>query len=161
MPTGKRLIFPTIVLLITVVLAACSESGDTIETVEMPTLDGGTVQLEDYTGQVVVVNFWATWCGPCVIEMPELQAFYDEYNSQGVEMLGINLGEDAETAQAFIDERDITYPIILDQNGNIADFYALRGQPTTVVFDQNGTIVYKHTGLLNQETLEEQVDPLL
>lgn len=142
-------------------LTACSGGGTTIDTVEMPTLEGDTVQLDDFEGDVVVVNFWATWCGPCVVEMPELQAFHEEYSDQGVVMLGINLGENAETAQSFIDERDITYPIILDESGDISDFYALRGQPTTVIFDQNGEIVYTHTGLLNQEILQEQVDPLL
>lgn len=158
---NKQLVVPILGTIVALLLVACSGGGDTIDTVEMPTLDGETVQLSDFEGQVVVVNFWATWCGPCVVEMPELQAFYEEYESQGVEMLGINLGESPEIAEEFIVERDITYPIILDQDGNIADFYALRGQPTTVVFDQNGEIVYTHTGLLNQELLEEQVDPLL
>jgi len=154
-------IVSTVVLVVLLMLPACSPAPPTRETIDMPVLDGETIQLQDLGGEVVVLNFWATWCGPCAVELPELQAFYDNYQDEPVALYAVNLGESAETARQFFDERGFTIPIILNQDGSISDLYALRGQPTTVIIDQTGEIVYQHTGVLNQEILQEQVDPLL
>lgn len=124
-------------------------------------LDDGETTLADYQGQVVILNFWATWCGPCVIEMPMLQDFYEEYGGDELELLAINIGERPEVAREFADEGGFTFPIVLDPNGNLYDHYAVRGQPTTFVLNRQGEVVFQHTGLIVEQQLEEAVLPLL
>lgn len=145
-------------------LAACSiaqsaaEAGPPIET-----LAGETRHVSDYEGQVVVINFWATWCGPCRVEMPELQAYYDAHaDDPGFAMLAVNGGETRELAQAYVDEFGYTFPVGLDPDGAVAEHLGgVRGLPTTLVLDEGGEIVYQHAGALNRDVLEAQVTPLL
>lgn len=108
--------------------------------ITQPLLDGSRVTWDNLRGRPVIVNFWATWCGPCRIEMPELQTLYDSATPGDLEILAVNLGESREAIQQWVDAFDLTYPIVQDRDGMIAAAYRLRGQPSTYVIDPEGVI---------------------
>lgn len=155
-------------------LVACSASegdselevgvGETAETsiLPLPTLAGETLDLADYRGQVVLVNFWATWCAPCRIEMPELDSYLRAHTPDNFALLAVNAGEPAARAAEYLAEFDYSFTIILDEDGAIDDYFGgVRGMPTSYVLNGDGEVVYQHVGALTQEILEEQVTPLL
>lgn len=154
-------------LFIAMLLVACGgvvagEPAPSALDLPLQTLAGAQANLRDYTGQVIVVNFWATWCAPCRAEMPELEAFYQAHQNGGLALLAVNAGEPANRAQAYIDEGGYSFPVMLDPDGLVADYFGgVRGMPTTFVLDQQGEIIYQHVGPLDRTILEEKVTPLL
>ncbi|MCX7790819.1 MAG: redoxin domain-containing protein [Chloroflexaceae bacterium] len=120
-----------------------------------PALDGGTVRLEDYRGQVVLLNFWGTWCEPCKRELPALQAAHEQLGSEGLAVIGINLTDDEQLQgrseaqiEAFLSQFGVTYPIALDRDGSITNDYRVFPLPTSFFIDPEGTIRYVHIGEL-------------
>jgi len=120
-----------------------------------PALDGGTVRLEDYRGQVVLLNFWGTWCEPCKRELPALQAAHEQLGGEGLAVIGVNLTDDEQlqgrnTAQiaAFLSQFGVTYPIALDLEGAITNDYRVFPLPTSFFIDPEGAIRYMHIGEL-------------
>ena len=113
----------------------------------MTTLAGDSVKISDYRGKVVVLNVWATWCGPCVREMPQLQALHEKLASEGVEVLGVSVdyGDDAPVT-AFVKRFDLTFPILRDPSGDIQIAYATNGLPTTFIIDRSGRIRRREVG---------------
>jgi peroxiredoxin len=109
-------------------------------------VNGHTHQLADYRGKVVVVNFWATWCPPCVLEMPSMQKAWEAIRKDNVVMLAINNGEDAKRVQAFYHKSNVTFPLLLDTNANIMAEWKARGMPSTFVVDPEGRLVYQALG---------------
>lgn len=136
----------------------------------LPTFTGDRVALSDYRGQYVLVNFWASWCPPCKAEMPDLQAYYQDYKDQGFTVLAVNTNDDPADAQAFIRERGFTFPVVLDANMRAYDLYAARatalyggsGLPTSALVGPDGELikVYK-PGAISRADLERDVTPLL
>ena len=118
------------------------------------TITGEEYSLSDLRGQVVLLNFWATWCGPCEREMPELQAVYDAYRERGFTILAINFEESAERITAFAEERGLSFPLALDESGTIHERYAIIGQPRTVILDERGIILKTFHGIVVQAQLE-------
>jgi cytochrome c biogenesis protein CcmG/thiol:disulfide interchange protein DsbE len=119
------------------------------------TLDGGQIDLETYRGQIVLVNFWASWCEPCKRELPALQQAYETYADEGLMVIGINLTDDellqgATTSELsrFIDQYGVTYPIGLDVEGQTTDDYRVFPLPTSFFIDADGQIRYAHIGEL-------------
>jgi thiol-disulfide isomerase/thioredoxin len=124
-------------------------------------LDGSTVELAALAGTPVVLNFWATWCGPCRAEMPALERAAQRY-AGNVTVLGINQAEDPATIQQFVDEFGLTFPIALDADQAIgADLYNVTGLPTTYFVDGTGTIRRIWMGEMNSVTLEEGIAEIL
>jgi thiol-disulfide isomerase/thioredoxin len=117
-------------------------------------------QFED---QVRIVNFWATWCGPCVAEIPEFQAFHEEYGDKGVKIIGIALDEQgAEIVQPFVEDMNMTYLSLIDTTQKAAsEFGGVYALPTTFIIDRDGMVRKKHVGLMSYENLESAVLPLL
>jgi peroxiredoxin len=109
-------------------------------------LDGGDVQLSKLRGQPVVINFWATWCQPCRQEMPNLVKAYNQYQGQGLVILGVNLQEGKGIIEPFAQDFGITYPIAIDRTGSVGDKYHLLGLPTTYFVDRNGVIKSEYSG---------------
>lgn len=111
----------------------------------LPTLEGSSVSLSDLRGRVVLVEFWATWCGPCRFSLPSLEVIYKRYRDRGVTALLINEGEKPETITKWA-ERRFTATILLDQSAEVGRQYGVEGLPRLFVLDQDGRIVYAHAG---------------
>ena len=118
-------------------------------------LKGNRVQLADYQGQVVILNLWATWCGPCRVEMPGLENLYRRYRSQGLEVLAVSLDKgSSDKVQTFADEYRLSFPVLLDSDGQVEHRYHTLTIPTTYVIDKKGMIVAEVDGAKNWESEE-------
>jgi len=120
-------------------------------------LEGHTVTLSEHRGEVVVLNFWATWCGPCVQEIPELNRFHQQHPD--VTLLGVSVDKNVPTSRvnAISKKLRIGYPVVHDPKAQIAEQYGIHTLPTTYVLDENGEIVRYHVGGLNQAILERMI----
>ena len=121
---------------------------------------GETHKMEDYKGKVVFLNIWATWCGPCRNEMPDIQALYEKYkDSDDVAILGVafpGLGgeKDAEGVAAFLEENGYTYPVLMDEQGELMDYYQTYSYPTTFMIDKEGYIYGYVMGAISGGNME-------
>ena len=109
--------------------------------------------------KLYVINFWATWCPPCRAEMPELNEFAKKHEGE-VTFYAVNLQEDAAPVQKFMQERKADLPVVLDTKGAAATLYGVRAIPTTVVVDKEGKIVFRKTGGVTKEELEDVINHL-
>lgn len=114
------------------------------EEFRLRSLNGSTVSLSDYRGKIVLVDFWATWCGPCKRELPLLQAAYPKWKTEGVELLAISTDKDTSKVAPFISKNNYTFPVLFD-DGTSKD-YDVSGIPTLFVVDKNGKVQYRHLG---------------
>ncbi|HEY3212175.1 MAG TPA: TlpA disulfide reductase family protein [Actinomycetota bacterium] len=129
---------------------------------ELPSLDGGTpIALLSFRGQVVVLNFWASWCAPCRLEAPGLRRVSEAYRHQGVRFLGVDHRDDDAAGRAFVDEFRLRYPSVTDPSGSLAYDYELIGFPTTFIIDPAGTIRYRFVGYLDEDVLEKALNDVL
>lgn len=122
---------------------------------ETPTLAGDSLRLDDFRGQVVLLNFWATWCEPCKRELPALEAAHQQYADQGLAVIGVNLtddelaqGNDQAEIKAFLDQFGVTYPVAMDMQGDVTNAYRVFPLPTSFFIDGTGRIRYVHIGEL-------------
>ncbi len=121
-------------------------------------LEGNTTSLSQYRGQVVLLNFWATWCKPCTKEMPAMQAAYDALRDQGLVVLAVNELDDLERVRQHISEHGHTFPVVLDHDNRVANMYGVVGLPVTVFIDETGRIQeYVRGGLLTTELIHRTV----
>ena len=109
-------------------------------------LDGETHRLSDYRGQVVIVNFWATWCPPCRKEMPSMQRAWEQVKDENIVMLAVNVGEDEETVFAFLGQAPVEFPLLLDQDSKVTTSWPVKGLPTTYVVGPEGRLAYRAIG---------------
>ncbi|MES9940263.1 MAG: TlpA disulfide reductase family protein [Candidatus Thiodiazotropha sp. 6PLUC2] len=126
-------------------------------------LEGEFHQLHDYRGRVVIVNFWASWCHPCRNELPSMNRAWDRLKSKSVAMLAINLGEEAEAVNAFLNDYPIDFQVLLDYQGRISQRWGVRGMPTTFVLNRRGKIIYKVVGEREWDdpVIHKQIEGLL
>lgn len=125
---------------------------------------GQSRNLSDYQGSVVLVNFWASWCPPCRIEMPDLQQTYARFKDQGFVVLGLNWTkvDDSTQVEPFVQGLGLTFLILLDPNGDVADnIYPLQGLPTSVIIDTHGTVRHVFIGPVPITNLAGMIQPLL
>jgi peroxiredoxin len=129
----------------------------------LETVDGQTVRLSDYQGQVVLINIWATWCPPCVRETPRLVRVYEEFKGQGLVVLGINTTyqDKLDLVQKFVRDQKMTYPVLLDNDGAVGGVYGGRLMPTSYLIDRSGKIVVTKVGEVDEAQLREQIAALL
>lgn len=125
------------------------------------TVRGGTAALADLRGSVVVVNFWATWCGPCRNEQPQLVQLAHEYDGRGVQFLGVTERDDTAKARAWVREFAVPYPSIVDGSGAWADDFAFFGLPDTYVIDRVGVIRWSVFGQTDAAQLRPLIDEVL
>jgi len=112
----------------------------------LPARNGDAVSLRGLKGQVVLINFWATWCGPCRKEMPILEQIQKKYAPLGFTLLGVNVEEDTTMMEAFLKDVPVTFPILLDPANGISKLYNVSAMPSTVIVDRKGNIRYIHQG---------------
>lgn len=121
--------------------------GDSLPDLTFRTLDGKSVKLSELKSKVTVINFWATWCGPCVREMPSLQKLANEYAAKGLTVVGVNLDEDPEAVLApFLAKHDIKFRSFVDPAGALADRFSVSGLPLTLVLDENRKLLLEQLG---------------
>jgi peroxiredoxin len=152
-------------LFIAFVLTACAafsgtspEVGAQAPDFALADLNGNVVRLSELRGQPVLINFWATWCGPCREEMPAIQARYNQRGDFAV--LAVDFGESAERVSGFLDEIGVQLPVVLDQDGSIQDLYRIRGYPTTFFLDATGVIRFMHIGQMSEADLDSFLERL-
>jgi peroxiredoxin len=128
---------------------------------ELAGVEGEMVRLSDFKGKPVIVNFWATWCAPCRAEFPEFQEAAVD-NADRLVIIGVNntAADQAEQIPAFLEEFGITFPIVLDKNGDTIKAYRILGLPTTIFIDSNGIVNEVFTGPLNKAYIESKISEL-
>lgn len=125
-------------------------------------LDGGTIASEDLRGRVVLVNFWATWCPPCRVEMPLLQAMYDRHRERGLVVIGFSVDTDPpERVRAFLAERGVTYPVAIVDDDAAQAFGGVEGYPMSFLLDREGRIRHRALGPLAMASFEPAVRRML
>ena len=112
----------------------------------LSTPDGKKVSLEDFRGKLVFLNFWATWCTSCREEMPAMERLYREFKSKGFEIVAVNVKDNRKDALAFVKELKLSYPIVLDPDGEVGLLYGAFGIPATYLIDRNGEILARLWG---------------
>ena len=128
------------------------------------TLAGEAVSLSDFRGNPVLINFWATWCGPCRIETPELLRVYDAHKAEGFVILSIDLAhqDSVDDVRAFVEEFNMDFPVLVDETGEVStDLYRLLGLPVSVFVDRDGVIVRIHIGVMTGEQVDAFVGEIL
>ncbi len=137
----KRSFFLVLILVIATAHSGCSFqstlSGRASD-FTLDSLDGDAITLSDMEGQVVVLDFWATWCNPCIKEMPHLQELYEQHAGQEVVVLAINVMEERGDVAEFMAEYGYTFTVLLDGDGRVTDDYGVKGIPSTIIVDREG-----------------------
>jgi peroxiredoxin len=112
----------------------------------LPSRSGDTISLEQLRGQVVMINFWASWCGPCRQEMPLLDQMYKRYSSLGFTLLGVNVEANTEDAERWLAETPVSFPVLFDKDSKVSKLYDVSAMPSTVFIDRKGNLRYLHRG---------------
>ncbi len=124
-------------------------------------INGNTVKLSAYRQQIVLVNNWATWCPPCKLEMPTLQQYYQQHAGQGFTLIGIEAGDTVEDVTSFVNEYELTFPILLDPDEKALAAFRNDSLPSSYVIDRTGNVVLAWTGPIGKAMLEKYLTPLL
>jgi peroxiredoxin len=142
-------------------LAPAPVAGHPAPDFELKTLAGETVRLSDFAGQPVLVNFWATWCGPCRAEFPDFQEA-SLANADRLVIIGINntTTDRVDLVDDFVAEMGATFPIVLDEDGKVSQTYQIRGLPTSIFIDRNGMVNEVFTGPINKAYIEAKLNEL-
>lgn len=158
---GPRL-FGLLLLLLIPVLGACEEDDEPEAAADftLQLFDGGSFRLSDHKGSPVIVNFFASWCIPCIAEAAALEAVSNEYKDRGVTIIGIAVQDTETAAKGFVAEHGITFPTGLDA-GEIKEAYAVFGVPMTYFVDREGLIRYTHAGAVTEVLLRHELDKIL
>ena len=124
-------------------------------------LHGNPVLLSDFRGKNVMVNFWATWCGPCRYEIPAMIQIYHELRDQGFEIVAVNVGEGPDKVTGFVERFGMIFPVLLDRSGKVAGAYNVSGIPTSIFVDDRGIIQAVVVGALTESRLRQHIDELV
>jgi len=129
----------------------------------LKSLEGTNLRLEEYRGQVVLINFWASWCGPCREEMPHLARLYEKYRASGFTVLAVNIDEDPAKAARLAQQLGMRFPVLLDTGKQVSRTYDLSAMPSTVLVDRDGRVRHVHRGYRDgyAETYDRQIRDLL
>ena len=133
--------------------------GNSAPDFELQNIEGNSVKLSDLRGKVVGINFWATWCAPCVYEMPMFQEMYEEY-SPDLEILAINNQESKDVVLPFLEEMGLSYEILYDPEAEVALKFQVIGFPTTYFVDREGVIRAVHVGVMNEDQFRDYMEEL-
>ena len=134
-------------------LQAPSESVDA-PAFSLPDLTGKKIQLKDYRGKLVFLNFFATWCGPCREEMPGMERLFRAYRDRGLVVLAVNMQQSAKTVRPFVQELKLSFPSLLDAEGSVSHDYGIRALPVSFLVGRDGTILWRAMGGREWDTPE-------
>ncbi len=137
------------------------QEGSPAPDMRLSTLDGEDVSLSDYRGKVVLLNFWATWCGPCREEMPLFEQAQLQYGTDNLVVLAVNVREGNGTVRSFVERFALTYPILMDERGSVAGRYRVRSFPTTYFIGRDGSVEGRRVGAYTRQILFGRLDQLL
>ena len=127
-------------------LASSGLAGQSAPDFVLKSTTGENLRLSEYRGDVVMINFWATWCGPCRDEMPLLDELYSRYQRVGFSLLGVNIDDDTRRAMAMVEELGVSFPVLFDEKKEVSKLYEVEAMPVTVLVDREGTVRYVHDG---------------
>jgi len=129
----------------------------------LPARAGGEVALDGLKGQVVLVNFWATWCGPCRREMPLLEQIYQRYKGLGFTLLAVNVEEDSAGAEHWLKDTPVSFPVLFDRANQVSKLYQVTAMPSTVIIDRRGQVRFVHYGYTpgTEDAYQDQVRSLI
>jgi peroxiredoxin len=136
----------TAVIMASTAFAAAGDSSGPAPAFTLTTLEGQPSGLSQYKGQVVMVNFWATWCGPCQQEMPLLDQMYKKYKPAGFTLIGVNVDKEAPAVKALLTRKPVSFPVLLDPANSVSKAYHVDEMPSSVIIDRKGVIRYVHRG---------------
>ena len=150
-------------------ITGCTAGPEPIATVGKPApdfqlqnLDGQSITLSKLKDKPVLINFWATWCRPCVSEMPYLQEIYNEWSDTELVVLAINMGDSPQAVEQFLQEHNLSLPVLLDTKKVVAPKYGIKYIPTTFFIDKNGIVQEKIIGAFpNKEAIENRLDKIM
>ena len=126
--------------------AVAADAGGPAPQFTLEELGGGTTSLAQFRGQVVMLNFWATWCGPCQQEMPLLEQMYRKYRPAGFTLVGVNVDKDAPPVRALLARKPVSFPVLLDPTSQVSKSYRVDEMPSTVLIDRKGNVRFVHRG---------------
>jgi peroxiredoxin len=135
--------------------------GSTAPDFELTDLSGKKVRLSDLKGKVVILDFWATWCGPCRMEIPDLVKLQSKYGAKGLTIVGLTVTSPEKDVRSFAQAQGMNYPVLLDADDLTNRYGGIVGIPTTFVVDRQGRITQKFIGVMSTQTFEEAIQPLL
>ena len=161
--TMKRTLLVAVALSFSALAHAVVTAQATAPDFTLKSADGRNLRLQEQRGQVVLVNFWASWCGPCKQEMPHLGRLYEKYRSSGFTLLAVNIDDDARHGAATAAKWGLKFPVLLDADKKVTRLYDLGAMPSTVLIDRDGKVRYLHRGYREgvEETYERQIRELV
>ena len=127
-------------------LASSGMEGQMAPDFVLKSSSGENLRLSEYRGDVVMINFWATWCGPCRQEMPLLDELYARYQRVGFNLLGVNIDDDPQRAMRMVHELGIRFPVLFDERKEVTELYNVEAMPATILVDREGNVRYVHHG---------------
>jgi peroxiredoxin len=127
-------------------LASSGLTGQPAPDFALKSATGENLRLSEYRGEVVMINFWATWCGPCRQEMPLLDDLHKRYSRVGFRLLGVNIDDDARRAMQMVEELGVSFPVLFDDTKAVSKLYQVEAMPVTILLDRAGTVRYIHHG---------------
>jgi peroxiredoxin len=143
---SARILIPTLLLTLLGGTATATGPAPPAPDFALPARDGGEVRLSELKGQVVMINFWATWCGPCRQEMPLLQQIHAKYEPLGFTMLGVNVEPDSVAAQNWLKGMPVSFPIVFDRKSEVSSSFGVEAMPSSVLIDREGRVRHVHRG---------------
>lgn len=144
---SKTRLFATVISLFALsALASSGLEGQEAPDFALKSATGENLRLSEYRGSVVMINFWATWCGPCRQEMPLLDELYSRYQRVGFNLLGVNIDDDSSRAMDMARELGVSFPVLFDARKEVSRLYDVEAMPVTVLVDREGTVRYVHHG---------------
>jgi len=143
---SARPLIPTLLFALIAGTSNATGPAPTAPDFALPSRDGGEVRLSELKGQVVMINFWATWCGPCRQEMPLLQQIHAKYEPLGFTMLGVNVEPDSVAAQNWLKGMPVSFPILFDRKSEVSSSFGVEAMPSSVLIDREGRVRHVHRG---------------
>lgn len=165
-PLLKLKFYPAILGLVCVLLTAgvnASTQQEQAPDFTLKSSNGKNLKLSELRGEVVMINFWASWCGPCRQEMPLLEELYAQYQPLGFTLLGINVEEDSSKAKEMLEDIPVSFPVLFDNQSTVSKLYDVVAMPSTILIDRSGNVRYLHHGYKPgyEETYQQQVRTLI